>query len=228
MNGEIWEDKNYDGHFYKESEKYSQVEIGAMITFPETGGSFTLVGDSAFPTNDMIDREENKEFLSDLIEFISREGRTKVIFDESRKIWLIPTGKAIYSLLTVLIMGLFHSPLIAFITLVLIGGILATKKSQTIIRFTQQLKHPFSKNDKVASYAYLQSEEEEVFGRLVKTAAKVNVYRTLLIEELQKAPKLSDSEKRYFEHYLRARFFERNDYEKLSEQLKQIIKDREE
>ncbi|MCK4847809.1 MAG: hypothetical protein KAT16_02165 [Candidatus Heimdallarchaeota archaeon] len=228
MNGEIWEDKNYDGHFYKESEKCAQVEIGAMITFPETGGSFTLVGDSAFPTNDMIDREENKEFLSDLIEFISREGRSKVIFDESRKIWLIPTGKAIYSLLTVLIMGLFHSPLIAFITLVLIGGILATKKNQTIIRFTQQLKHPFSKNDKVASYAYLQSEEEEVFGRLVKTAAKVNVYRTLLIEELQKAPKLSDSEKRYFEHYLRARFFERNDYEKLSEQLKQIIKDREE
>ncbi len=166
LSGNIWEDRNYDGQFYNESERCSyQTAIGAMVIFPETGGSFTLIGDSAFPTNDMINREENKEWLSDLTKFISREGRSKVIFDESRKIWLIPTGKAIYSLLTVLIMGLFHSPLIAFITLVLIGGIFASKKNLAIIRFSEQLKQPFSQNDKIASYAYLQSEEEEVFGR---------------------------------------------------------------
>lgn len=229
VNGNIWEDRNFDGQFYKESERcISQTAIGAMIMFPETGGSFTVVGDSSFPTNDMIDREENREWLSDLIEFISRDGRSNVIFDESRKIWLLPTGKAIYSLITVLIMGLFHSPLIAFITLVLLGGIFATKKNKSIIRFSHKLKQPFSNNDRIASYAYLQSEEEEVFGRLVKTAAKTNVYRSLLIEELQRAPKLSNSERKYFEYYLRQRFFERSDYEKFSEQLKQILKDREE
>jgi len=226
----IWEDKNFDRQFYKESERcIDQTAIGAMIVFPKTGGSFTLIGDSGFPTNDMINREENKNWLSDLIEFISRGGRSRVLFDESRKIWFPTTGKAIYSLLTVLIMGLFHSPLIAFITLVLIGGIFATKKNQAIIRFSQQLKQPFANNDKIASYAYLQSEEEEVFGRLVKNAANSNVYRTLIIEELQHAaPRLSDYERRYFERHLRQRFFERNDYEKFSKQLKQIMKDREE
>ncbi|MHA1443819.1 MAG: DUF4350 domain-containing protein [Candidatus Hodarchaeales archaeon] len=229
LSGNVWEDSNFDGQFYKESERcITQTAIGAMRMFPETGGSFTLVGDSAFPTNDMINREENSEWLSDLIDFVSREGRSRVLFDESRKIWLPPTGKAIYSHVTVFIMGLFHSPLIAFITLVLIGGIFATKKNQTIIRFSHQLKQPFSKNDRIASYAYLQSEEEEVFGRLVKTAAKANVYRTLLIEELQRSPKLSNSEMKYFEYHLRQRFFERSDYEKFSEQLKQILKDREE
>jgi len=193
LSGNVWEDRNFDGQFYKESERCDFLtSIGAMVTFPETGGSFTLVGDSSFPTNDMINREENKLWLSDLVEFISRGGRTKILFDESRKIWLLPTGKAMYSLLTVFIMGLFHSPLIAFITLVLIGGFFATKKNQTIIRFSKQLKQPFSNKDKKASYAYLQSEEEEVFGRLVKTGVKANVYRGLLIEELQHAPRLFD------------------------------------
>jgi hypothetical protein len=230
LNDNTWEDRNYDGQFYNESERtLYQPTIGAMIVFPETGGSFTIVGDSSLPTNNMINREENEEWLSDLIDFISRGGRSKVLFDESRKIWLPPTGKAIYSLLTVFIMGLFHSPLIAFVTLVIIGGIFATKKNQSIIRFSQQLKRPFSNNNKTASYAYLQSEEEEVFGRLIKTTAKVNFYRTLLIEELQNASaKLTDSDRNYFERRLRRRFFERNDYERYSEELKQILKEREE
>jgi hypothetical protein len=126
-------------------------------------------------------------------------------------------------------MGLFHSPLIAFITLVLIGGIYATKKNQMILRFSNQLKKPFSDKEKIVSYAYLQSEEEEVFGRLVKTASKTNAYRTLLLEELQRySPRLSENERKYFEHYLRQRFFERNDYEKYSNKLREIMKNREE
>ncbi|MHA1542655.1 MAG: hypothetical protein ACTSQH_06740, partial [Candidatus Hodarchaeales archaeon] len=163
--GNIWEDRNFDGQYYNESERCTQeTAIGAMMMFPETEGSFTVIGDSSFPTNDMIDREENREWLLDLFSFLSRGEKSRVLFDESRKIWLPPTGKAIYSLLTVLIMGLFHSPLIAFITLVLIGGIYATKKNQMILRFSNQLKKPFSDKEKIVSYAYLQSEEEEVFG----------------------------------------------------------------
>ena len=227
--GNIWEDKNFDGQYYNESERCTQeTAIGAMMVFPESEGSFTVIGDSSFPTNDMIDREENREWLLDLISFLSRGEKSRVLFDESRKIWVIPTGKAIYSLLTVFIMGLFHSPLIAFITLVLIGGIYATKRNQTILRFSKKLKGPFSDKGMIASYAYLQSEEEEVFGRLVKTASKTNVYRALLLEELQRyAPCLSENEKKYFEHYLRQRFFERNDYEKYSDELHQIMKNRE-
>ncbi|MHA1944554.1 MAG: DUF4350 domain-containing protein [Candidatus Hodarchaeales archaeon] len=230
LSGNIWEDRNFDGQFYEESERCTQeTAIGAMMIFPESEGSFTVIGDSSFPTNDMIDREENREWLLDLISFLTQGEKSRVLFDESRKIWLLPTGKAIYSLLTVLIMGLFHSPLIAFITLVLIGGIYATKKNQTILRFSKQLKKPFSEKEKMASYAYLQSEEEEVFGRLVKTASKTNAYRTLLLEELQRySPRLSEDEKKYFEHYLRQRFFERNDYEKYSDRLRQIMKNREE
>ena len=229
LSGNVWEDRNFDGQYYEESERCDQeAAIGSMIIFPESGGSFTVIGDSSFPTNDMIHREENKEWLSDLIQFLTRGGKTQVLFDESRKIWLIPTGKALYSLVTVLIMGLFHSPLIAFITLVLVIGIFATRKNQSIINFSQQFKQQFSSGEMVASYAYLQSEEEEVFGRLVKTASKANVYRTLLLEQLQQnSTKLSINQKKYFEHYLRNRFFERTDYEKLSNKLKQIVKDHE-
>ena len=142
--------------------------------------------------------------------------------------WLLPTGKAIYSLISVLIMGLFHSPLIAFTSLVIIIGIFATKRNEQILDFGQKVKKSLSEDAKIASFAYLQSEEEEVFGRMVKTSIKANVYRTLLIEELQRAnKKLYDHEIKYFEFRLRARFFERNDYEKYSEELKELLKNRE-
>ena len=226
LNGSVWEDKNNDGKFYQEGEKCHVTPfVGGILEYPDTGGVFAVIGDSALPTNDMISREENAEWLSEFINFLSRDGKTRVLFDESRKLWIPPTGKGLVSYISVIILGIFHSPLIAFSTMIILGGILAIRKNEEIIAFSQRLKKPFDNTSRTPSQAFLQSAEEEVFSKFGKSSSRSNLYRDLLIEELLEiAEKLTEDEKRYFENSLRQRIFTFADYEKHRYQIRQIKK----
>lgn len=223
--GKTWEDKNHDGKFYRTNESIGEelCYLGGIMSF-DSGGHFIVIGDSALPTNDMIDRQENRAWLSELITFLLSTGAESVLFDESRKLWIPPTGKALISVTSVLLMGAFHSPLIAIITLIILGGIISVKKEDQLsdtIKIIRNSIYPEKKTEPVA--AFLQSEEEEEFARISKTSLTSNLYRALLADEIQRVTtttKLTPLEKIEYENYLRLRDIDQTKYNKLVKRLK--------
>ncbi|UCE14181.1 MAG: hypothetical protein JSV04_03140, partial [Candidatus Heimdallarchaeota archaeon] len=223
--GKTWEDKNHDGKFYRTNESIGEelCYLGGILSF-DRGGNFIVIGDSALPTNDMIDRQENRAWLSELISFLLSTGAESVLFDESRKLWIPPTGKAIISVTSVLLMGAFHSPLIAIITLIILGGIISVKKEDHLsdtIKIIRKSIHPVKEIKPIA--AFLQSEEEEEFARVSKTSITSDLYRALLADEIQRlttTTKLTPTEKIEYENYLRLRNIDQTMYNKLVKKLK--------
>ena len=60
--GRVWEDQNFDGKFYRTNESVvEECYLGGILTFTNQGGNFIVIGDSAFPTNDMINQKDNQE-----------------------------------------------------------------------------------------------------------------------------------------------------------------------
>ncbi|MHA2095200.1 MAG: DUF4350 domain-containing protein [Candidatus Hodarchaeales archaeon] len=224
LEGSVWEDKNSDGKFYLDEEKCLDIPfVGGIIEYKENDGLFAVIGDSAFPTNDMISREENSEWLKEFLDLLMKEDNTRILFDESRKLWVPPTGGALVSYISVIILGIFHSPLIAFSFMIIMGGILAIRKNEEIINFGQRIKQPFDKKLRIPSQAFLQSAEEEIFSKYGKNSASSSLYRDLIVEELlELVETLTDAEKTYFEDSLRQRIFTFAEYEKHRYQIKKI------
>ncbi|MHA2225187.1 MAG: DUF4350 domain-containing protein [Candidatus Hodarchaeales archaeon] len=224
--GRLWEDKNSDGIFYKESEALNNEScyLGGILTFNNSNGKFVVVGDSAMPTNDMIDKEDNRIWLTDLVLMLTTNGAKTVLFDESRKLWLPPTGKAAIGTLSVLLMGLFHSPLIAIITIIIIGGVIGIKNDDQLIRFVKDIRISSPIEEKPIA-AFLQSEEEEEIGKITKSDIYSDLYRTLLADEIRQiASKLTIEEKMDYESLLKRRRIDLNLYQSLIYQLKKYRK----
>lgn len=221
--GNVWEDVNRDGNFYREGERIPQDEscfLGGILDFDE-GGNFIIIGDSSFPTNDMIDLKDNREMLSTIINLLVSDGATSVIFDESRKIWIPPTGKAAIGTICILIMGLFHSPLIAISALFILGGLLGIRSEEKILDPLRSVRKYFQSSDKIESIpAFIQSEEEEEFARLAKSHAMSNLYRSLVADEIRSTTKqFVYQDKVELEKLLRQRFIDVRDYNKLIKKL---------
>ncbi|MFX0086977.1 MAG: hypothetical protein ACFFAU_15070 [Candidatus Hodarchaeota archaeon] len=225
--GNTWEDSNHDGKFYRENERViNQCFLGGLLDFNE-GGKLIVIGDSAFPTNDLIDQKENREMLSDLLALLASDGAKSAIFDESRKIWIPPTGKAAFGTVSVLIMGLFHSPVIAISIIIIIGGLIGIRKDEQIINNLQNLRKSFHpKQDIQPVAAFIQSEEEEELARLAKSQVISDLYRSLLADEIRSLHnKLNYSDKIELEYMLRQRYIDIRDYNKLLKKLEQYGKD---
>ncbi len=226
LEGFVWEDKDGDGKFHEEEERVTDdAYLGGILEFPNTNGLCIVIGDSAFPTNDMISREQNREWLLELVRLITQNDNKNVLFDESRKLWIPPSGIALISYVSIIILGIFHSPLIAFTALIILVGILAIRKNREIMEFTHRLKEPFDRKARIPTQAYLQSAEEEVFSSYGKKSSRSNLYRDLIVEELLEIEeRLTHEEKRYFEDSLRQRIFTFADYEKHKYQIEQFKK----
>ena len=223
--GQTWEDQNHDGKFYREKESvFSACNLGGILTFDKSGGNFIVIGDSAFPTNDMINREDNQAWLSELISYLMVDGEKKVLFDESRKLWIPPTGKAAIGMVSVLIMGAFHSPLIAIITLIVLGGIIGMKREEHISNVAKSIRRSLQPDKDIKPIAaFLQSEEEDELARLTKRNALSELYRAVLADEIrQTAPNMSLSTKIEFENYLRQRYIDVNTSNKLIKRLEKF------
>ncbi|MHA2305046.1 MAG: DUF4350 domain-containing protein [Candidatus Hodarchaeales archaeon] len=221
--GNVWEDSNRDGNFYRNDEHVPDNEscfLGAILDFEE-GGKFIVIGDSAFPTNDMIDQKENYRMLSVIIDLLASSGAKSVIFDESRKIWIPPTGKAAIGTITVLLMGLFHSPLIAISTLIIIGGIIGIRNDEKIIQPLRTLRKFFQSHDEIKPIpAFIQSEEEEEFARLAKSNVISDLYRSLLADEIRSNPsQITFQDKVELENMLKQRYIDFRDYNRLIRKL---------
>jgi uncharacterized protein YxeA len=221
--GTTWEDSNNDGKFYRTRELISPSEgcfLGGFLEFQTSNGKFVTIGDSALPTNDMIEHKENKKWLLDLIKFLEVTDGNKILFDESRKIWLPPTGKAAVGLLSVLILGIFHSPLISILTIIVIGTIIFIKKESNISKSIEN----YIKSRKSVKLehipAFLQSEEEEDLAHIAKRQ-EPNLYRVLLTDHVQEIiHDLNEFEKRDIERTLRKRLFDVQDYNKVIKRIK--------
>ncbi|MHA2244708.1 MAG: DUF4350 domain-containing protein [Candidatus Hodarchaeales archaeon] len=218
--GQTWEDQNHDGKFYREKESVVGCNLGGILAF-ESGGNFIVIGDSAFPTNDMISQRDNQAWLSELISYLMVDGEKKVLFDESRKLWIPPTGKAAIGLVSVLIMGAFHSPLIAIISLIVLGGIIGMKREDHISNIAKSIRKSLQPDKDTKSIAaFLQSEEEDELARLTKRNALSELYRAVLADEIrQTAPNMSPSTKIEFENYLRQRYIDVNTSNRLIKRL---------
>lgn len=207
--GRAWEDMNHDGKFYRTNESVVDgCYLGGILTFNKYGGNFIAIGDSAFPTNDMIGQKDNQEWLSELLSYLLTNGE-EVLFDESRKLWIPPTGKAAVGIISVLIMSIFHSPLIAIVSVIIIGGIIGMRRTEQInkvaISFRKSLR---PQKDIKPIPAFLQSEEENELARLTKRSVISNVYRAMLADELRQTPNMSPLTKTEFENYLRYRYID--------------------
>ncbi len=219
--GTTWEDSNRDGQFYRGVEKKNEsCFLGAILDFNE-GGKFIIVGDSAFPTNDMINLNDNKPMITELLNLLVSEGAKSVLFDESRKIWIPPTGKAAIGILSVLIMGLFHSPIIAISVMIILGGFIGIKKEEQITGTLQKIRKGMQpKRELQPVAAFIQSEEEEELARLAKSEVISDLYRSLLADEIRSLPKgLTVLEKVELEYMLRQQYINVKDYDKLLEKL---------
>jgi len=219
--GTTWEDSNRDGQFYRGVEKKNEsCFLGATLDFNE-GGKFIIVGDSAFPTNDMINLNDNKPMITELLNLLVSEGAKSVLFDESRKIWIPPTGKAAIGILSVLIMGLFHSPIIAISVMIILGGFIGIKKEEQITGTLQKIRKGMQpKRELQPVAAFIQSEEEEELARLAKSEVISDLYRSLLADEIRSLPKgLTVLEKVELEYMLRQQYINVKDYDKLLEKL---------
>ncbi len=222
-----WEDKNNDGKFYRKGEAVNDsCYLGGILTFDKNGGNFIVIGDSAFPTNDMIKRKDNGIWLSDLISYLLANGERKVLFDESRKLWIPPTGKAVIGTVGVLLMGAFHSPFIAIITMIVLGTLIGMKKNEHINRMgTRFLKSLQTQKDTKPIAAFLQSEEEDELARLTKRSTLSNLSRALLADEIrQTASNMSPSTKIEFENYLRQRYIDVDTSTRLIKRLEKYRK----
>lgn len=220
--GHNWEDKNNDGKFYRESEAIiNNCYLGGILTFDKNGGNFIVIGDSAFPTNDMIIQKDNKPWLSELISYVTVNGEKAILFDESRKLWIPPTGKAAVGTVGVIIMGVFHSPLIAIITLIVFGGIIGMKKNDQINKVGESIRKSLWPQKSIKPIdAFLQSEEEDELARLTKRNAISNLHRAILADEIrQTAPYLSPSMKIELQNFLRQRYIDVNTSKMIIKQL---------
>ncbi len=225
--GRTWEDKNHDGKFYRKSESVGGTcNLGGILTFDKNGGNLIVIGDSAFPTNDMINQKDNYAWLSELISYLKANGAKKVLFDESRKLWIPPTGKAAIGLVGVLIMGAFHSPLIAIITLILLGGIIGMKRDKQISKVTESFRRSLQPQmDTKPIYSFLQSEEEDELARLAKRYVLPDLYRAVLADEIRQiARDMPPSTKIEFEDYLRQRYIDVNMSNNLIKRLEEYRK----
>ncbi|UCG04287.1 MAG: DUF4350 domain-containing protein [Candidatus Heimdallarchaeota archaeon] len=228
VEGRVWEDKNNDGKFYRTNE--SVVEdcyLGGKLTFNNHGGNFIVIGDSAFPTNDMINQKGNQDWLSDLFSYLLSNGGKKVLFDESRKLWIPPTGKAAVGTITVLIMSIFHSPLIAIVSVIIIGGIIGMRRTEQINKVATNFQKSLRPQKDVKPIpAFLQSEEENELARLSKRSVISDLYRAMLTDEIRQiAPDISPLSKARYENYLRYRYIDVNLSSNLIEELKNIRKE---
>lgn len=219
--GATWEDSNRDGQFYRGIERRNEpCYLGAVLDFNE-GGKFVIVGDSAFPTNDLIDLNDNKPMITELLNLLVSDGAKSVLFDESRKIWIPPTGKAAIGILSVLIMGLFHSPIIAISVMIILGGFIGIKKEEQVTGFFQKIRQSWQpKQDLHPVAAFIQSEEEEELARLAKSEVISDLYRSLLADEIRSFPEnLTVLEKVELEYMLRQQYINVKDYDKLLQKL---------
>lgn len=219
--GNTWEDLNRDGQFYRGIEKRNEsCFLGAVLDFNE-GGKFIIVGDSAFPTNDMIDLNDNRPMITELLNLLVSDGAKSVLFDESRKIWIPPTGKAAIGILSVLLMGLFHSPIIAISVMIILGGFIGIKKEEQIANTLQKIRKGMQpKRELQPVAAFIQSEEEEELARLAKSEVISDLYRSLLADEIRSLPKgLTVLEKVELEYMLRQQYINVKDYDKLLKKL---------
>ncbi len=209
--GRVWEDKNHDGKFYRTNEFITEdCYLGGILTFNEHGGNFIVIGDSAFPTNDMINQKDNQKWLLDLLSYLLSNGEKEVLFDESRKLWIPPTGKAATGTISVLIMSIFHSPLIAIISVIVIGGIIGMRRTEQINKVASSFRRSLQPQKDVTSIpAFLQSEEENELARLTKRSVISDLYRAILTDEIsQTAPNMSPLTKAKYENYLRYRYID--------------------
>ncbi|MFX0013800.1 MAG: DUF4350 domain-containing protein [Promethearchaeota archaeon] len=227
--GKTWEDMNHDGRFYRTNE--SVVEncyLGGILRFEKSGGKFIVIGDSAFPTNDIIDKRDNQLWLVNLLSYLIANGNNKILFDESRKLWIPPTGKAAIGTAGVLIMGVFHSPLIAIITLIILGGIIGIKKTEKIHQVTTNIRSSLQVQKEVhAIPAFIQSEEENELGRLIKRSTLPDLYRAIIADEIRlSSSKMSPLTRMEYEDYLMYRYIDvkmsKNLIKQIQEQEKRI------
>ncbi|MFX1282816.1 MAG: DUF4350 domain-containing protein [Promethearchaeota archaeon] len=225
--GSTWEDRNNDGKFYRKGEAVNDTcNLGGILSFDKNGGHFIVIGDSAFPTNDLINIKDNYSWLSELISYLLANGERKVLFDESRKLWIPPTGKAAIGMVGVLLMGTFHSPLIAIISLIVLGGIIAMKKNDQINKISKNIQKSLRPHKDIKPIAaFLQSEEEEELARLTKRGTYSNLHRVLLADEVRQViHNMPPSVRIEYENYLRQRYIDINMSEKLIKQLEKYRK----
>ncbi|MFX0122632.1 MAG: DUF4350 domain-containing protein [Candidatus Hodarchaeota archaeon] len=209
--GRTWEDMNNDGKFYRTNE--SVVEdcyLGGILTFNKHGGNFIVIGDSAFPTNDMIDQKDNQKWLSELFSYLLSEGKNDVLFDESRKLWIPPTGKAAIGTMSVLIMSVFHSPLVAIVSVIVLGGIIGLKRTVQINKVANSFRKSLQPQKDIKPIpSLIQSEEENELARLTKRSVISDLYRAMLADEIrQTASNMSPLTKAEYENYLRYRYID--------------------
>ncbi|MFX1516632.1 MAG: DUF4350 domain-containing protein [Promethearchaeota archaeon] len=208
--GRVWEDQNHDGKFYRTNESVDEeCYLGGILTFTNLGGNFIVIGDSAFPTNDMIIQKDNQEWLSKLLFYLFSDGDKTVLFDESRKLWIPPTGKAAIGTFSVIIMSIFHSPLIAIVSVIILGGIIAMRRSEQINEVAGNFRNSLQHQEDIKPVpVFLQSEEENELARLTKRSVVSDLYRVMLADELQQSSDISPEMKVKYENYLRYRYID--------------------
>jgi len=227
--GRVWEDQNFDGKFYRTNESVvEECYLGGILTFTNQGGNFIVIGDSAFPTNDMINQKDNQEWLSDLLSYLFSGGGKTVLFDESRKLWFPPTGKAAIGTLSVFIMSIFHSPLIAIVSVIVLGGIIAMRRTKQINKIAGNFRKSLQPQvDTKPIPAFLQSEEENEIARLTKRSVISDLYRVMLADEIhQSSSHMSPEMKVKYENYLRHRYIDVKMSRNLTKQLKLSMEER--
>ena len=223
--GRVWEDQNFDGKFYRTNESVvDECYLGGILTFTNQGGNFIVIGDSAFPTNDMISQKDNQEWLSDLLTYLLSGGEKTVLFDESRKLWIPPTGKAAIGTLCVFIMSIFHSPLIAIVSVIVLGGIIAVRRTNQINKIASNFRKSLqSQVDTKPIPAFLQSEEENEIARLTKRSVVSDLYRVMLADEIHQSSSLMSPEQKVkYENYLRHRYIDVKMSSNLTKELKKL------
>ncbi|MFW9905009.1 MAG: DUF4350 domain-containing protein [Candidatus Thorarchaeota archaeon] len=219
--GLVWEDQNYDGKFYRTNESIEECFLGGILSFSQ-GGNFIVIGDSAFPTNDMIDQKDNKKWLTNLFSYLLPDGEKTVLFDESRKLWIPPTGKAAIGTACVFFLSIFHSPIVAIVLMIIIGGILGMRRTNHINKLASSFwKSLQPQVDTKPLPIFLQSEEENELARLTKRSVTPELYRAMLADEIrQTSSNMTPKEKIKYENYLRYRYIDVKMFSKLTKELK--------
>ncbi|MFX0204680.1 MAG: DUF4350 domain-containing protein [Candidatus Hodarchaeota archaeon] len=219
--GLVWEDQNYDGKFYRTNESIDECSLGGILSFSQ-GGNFIVIGDSAFPTNDMINQKDNKKWLSSLFSYLLPDGEEIVLFDESRKLWIPPTGKAAVGTSCVFFMSIFHSPLVAITFVIIIGGIIGMRRTKQINKLASSFRKSLQpQEDTKPLPIFLQSEEENELARLTKRSVTPDLYRAMLADEIrQTSSNMSPIEKIKYENYLRYRYIDVKMSSNLTKELK--------
>jgi hypothetical protein len=222
--GLAWEDQNHDGKFYRTNESIEECFLGGILSFSQ-GGNFIVIGDSAFPTNDIIDKKDNKKWLSSLFSYLLRDGEKTVLFDESRKLWIPPTGKAALGTSCVLFMAIFHSPIVAIISMIIIGGIIGMRRTKQINKLAGNFRKSLQPQVDIKPLPiFLQSEEENELARLTKRSVIPDLYRAMLADEIrQTSSNMSADEKIKYENYLRYRYIDVKMSRNLTKELKKHI-----